>query len=256
MSAGTQLATQARFSLLSFRRNPAATFFTVVLPLIFLLLFTSLFGNEEIDDTGVKLATVYVPGILALSVISATMVSLAINITTKRENGILKRVRGTPLRPWVFVAGEITAGLAVTALMTVLVVGIGRVLFDVTLFAAGIPNLLISLVLGAAAFSALGLALTVIIPNEKAAPAVTNMVVLPLYFVSDVFIPSNDDTPRFITLLGDIFPIKHLSLALAQTFDPIIEGTPMAWKHWVVIAAWGAFGALVAVRRFSWTPRG
>ena len=256
MSASTQLRTQARYSLLSFRRNPAATFFTVILPLIFLMLFTSIFGNDEIDGTGVRLATVYVPGILALSVISATMVSLAINITTKRENGILKRVRGTPLRPWVFVAGEVAAGLVITALMTVLVVAIGRVLFDVTLYSAGIPNLLISLILGAAAFSALGLALTVIIPNEKAAPAVTNMVALPLYFVSDVFIPTSDDTPRLITLIGDLFPIKHLSLALGQTFDPVIDGTPMAWKHWAVIAAWGAFGTLVAVRRFSWTPRG
>ena len=67
---------------------------------------------------------------------------------------------------------------------------------------------------------------------------------------------TSDDTPRLITLIGDLFPIKHLSLALGQTFDPVIDGTPMAWKHWAVIAAWGAFGTLVAVRRFSWTPRG
>ena len=247
--------TQARYSLLSFQRNPAATFFTVVLPIIFLVIFTSLFGNEEIESTGVKLSTVYVPGILALSVISATMVNLAISTTIKRENGILKRVRGTPLRPAVYIGGEIVASLAITALMTVLVVAIGRILFGVTLFTAGIPNLLVSLVVGAAAFCALGLAMTVIIPNENAAPAITNMVVLPLYFVSDVFIPSNDDTPRWITFIGDLFPIKHLAAALGETFDPGIDGTPMAWDHWAVIVGWGAFGAVVAARRFRWTPR-
>ena len=125
----------------------------------------------------------------------------------------------------------------------------------VTLFTAGIPNLLVSLVVGAAAFCALGLAMTVIIPNENAAPAITNMVVLPLYFVSDVFIPSNDDTPRWITFIGDLFPIKHLAAALGETFDPGIDGTPMAWDHWAVIVGWGAFGAVVAARRFRWTPR-
>lgn len=256
MSAATQLRTQARFSLLSFRRNPAASFFTVALPLIMLVLFTSIFGNEKISGTNVRLATAYVPGILALSVISATMVNLAIITTGKRENGILKRVRGTPLRPWVFVAGEVTAALLITLVMTVLVAGIGWLVFDVTLFAAGIPNLVVSLFVGATAFSALGLALTVIISNERAASAVTNMVALPLYFVSDVFIPTSDETPRFIVLIGDIFPIKHLSLALGQTFDPVIEGTPMAWGHWVVIAAWGVFGTAVAMRYFRWTPRG
>ena len=256
MSARHQLTTQARFSLLSFRRNPAATFFTVVLPLIMLVLFTSIFGNESIRGTNVRLATVYVPGILALSVISATMVNLAITTTTKRENGILKRVRGTPLRPWVYVAGEIAAALALTVVMTVLVVGIGWIVFDVTMDAAGLPNLALSLVVGAAAFCALGLALTVIIPNEKAAPAVTNMIVLPLYFISDVFIPTSDDTPWVITFVGDLFPIKHMSLALGQTFDPIIVGTPMAWGHLTVVAGWGLAGAVVAARMFSWTPKG
>ena len=248
----TQLRTQARFSLLSFRRNPAATFFTVILPLIFLLLFTSIFGNERLDN-GARLATFYVAGILALSVISATMINLAITTVTKRESGILKRVRATPLRPWVYVAGEITAALAITALMTVLVVGIGWLVFDVSVEANAIPALVVSLVLGAAAFSALGLALTVIIPSEKAAPAVTNMISLPLYFVSDVFI-IGDDTPAAVQWIGNIFPIKHLAKALGDSFNPFEPGTPFPWEHWLVIAAWGVFGVVVAAKRFRWTP--
>lgn len=259
MSSRTQLTKQVRYSLLSFRRNPAATFFTAVLPLIFLVLFTSIFGNDTIASTGsaggIRAATFYVPGILGLSVVSATMVNLAITSVSKRENGILKRVRGTPLRPWVYVSAEISAALVITSVMTVLVVGIGWVLFDVSLFAAGVVNLLITLVLGAGSFCALGLAMSSIIPNEKAAPAVTNMIVLPLYFVSDVFIITDDETPRVITLIGDVFPVKHMGQALGESFDPFISGTPMAWGHWAVLALWGAFGVAAAISRFRWMPR-
>ena len=129
---------QAKYSLLSFRRNPAATFFTVVLPLIFLVLFPPIFGNETWSPTGACVATFYVPGILALSIIPATMINLAFTTVTKRESGILKGVRGNPLGPWVYVAGEIFAAPVITALMTVPVVGIGWLLFDVALFGAGI----------------------------------------------------------------------------------------------------------------------
>ena len=115
------LLRQANLDLLIFRRNPAATFFTVILPLIFLLLFTSIFGNDEIEP-GVRAATFYVPGILALAIISATGVNLAMTITTRRERGILKRVRATPIPPWVFIASQAIAGFVLSVIMTVIIV--------------------------------------------------------------------------------------------------------------------------------------
>lgn len=253
MSWLPQLRSQAGFDLLTFRRNPAATFFTVVLPLIFLFLFTSIFGNEEID--GVRVANFYVPGILALSIISATMVNIAITTVTRRETGVLKRVRGTPLRPWVFVGSQVLASVAIATVMTVLVVLVGWLVFDVQLQASGVPSLIISLLLGTAAFCSLGLALTSIIPSENAAPAVTNAVALPLYFVSDIFIIT-DETPTVIATIGNLFPIKHLGQALTESFNPFIEGTPMPWGHWAVIAGWGLFGSAVTVVWFRWTPWG
>ncbi len=252
MSALTGLIRQARFDLLIFRRNPAATFFTVVLPLIFLFIFTSIFGNEEIRP-GVRAATFYVPGILALSIISATATNLAITMTTRRERGVLKRVRGTPIPAWTFVLSQALAGLVLCLIMTALIVLIGWIVFDVSLNASGIPSLLISVVLGALSFAAIGLALTSIIPSEDAAPAVTNAVFLPLYFVSDVFIVS-EDTPGFIRLIGDIFPVKHLSNALQESFDPFADGAPWPWQHWLVIAAWGIVCAAITMRTFRWTP--
>ena len=168
---------QVQFDLLIFRRNPASTFFTVILPLIFLVIFTSIFGNETLAN-GAKVATLYVPGILALAIISATTVNLAITMTARRERGILKRVRGTPMPPWVFVGSQAVAGFVLSVLMTVLITVVGRLLFGVTLNGSGIPSLIITVLVGAMSFAVMGLALTAIIPSEEAAPAVTNALML------------------------------------------------------------------------------
>ncbi len=254
MTWTSQLRSQVKFDLLIFRRNPAATFFTVIFPLILLVLMTSIFGNQVIESRNdIRVANFYVPGILGLALISATLVNLAMNTTNRREEGILKRVRGTPMRPWVFVTGQVLASIVIALVMTLLVIVIGRVFFDVSLQTRGIPALVISLVVGTASFCALGLALTTIIPSINAASAITNAVVLPLYFVSDVFVIS-DGTPRFISFIGDLFPIKHLVGALFESFDPFTVGTPMPWGHWAVVAAWGAFGVLVTATKFRWTP--
>ncbi|MGI9595939.1 MAG: ABC transporter permease [Acidimicrobiales bacterium] len=244
---------QAGFDLLIFRRNPAATFFTVIMPLILLVIFTSIFGNETLDN-GAKIATLYVPGILALAIVSATAVNLAITMTARRERGVLKRLRGTPMPPWVFIAAQAIAGFAISAVMTVVIIVVGRVLFGVSINLSGVPSLVLTVLIGAASFAMIGLALTTIIPSEDAAPAVTNAIMLPLYFVSDVFI-SGDQVPGWVQTVGNIFPVRHMSLALQESFDPFSDATPWPWNHWLVIALWGVFGALVTLRRFSWTPR-
>ncbi len=256
MSRLRQLRSEASFSLLGFRRSPAATFFTLVLPLLFLVIFTSIFGNETVGPPGAeaRVATLYVPGILALAVISANFMNQAIFVVVKRENGLLKAMRATPLPPWIYVGGSVASSLVLTAVMTVLMMSVGRVAYGVEIQLGAVPSLLITLAIGSAAFSALGLAVTCVCPSEQAAPAITNACVLPIYFISDVFIIS-DDTPRWMSFVGDLFPIKHLARALGHTFDPFTEGTPMPFGNWLVIVAWGAFGALVAVRYFRWTPR-
>ena len=254
MTRLAQLRSEARFNLLGFRRSPAATFFTVVLPIIFLVIFTSIFGNEIISSTGARVATVYVPGILALALVSANFMNAAIVTVIRRENGVLKAMRATPLPPWVYVGGQLAASLVLTAFMTALVIGIGWLGYSVEVQPGAVPSLLITLAVGAAAFSALGLAITCVCPSEQAAPAITNMCVLPLYFVSDVFIPS-EGAPSWMTFIGDIFPIKHLAVALGRTFDPFSEGVPMPGWRWLILAAWGAFGVLVTLRFFRWTPR-
>lgn len=248
-----RLQSQVGFDLLVFRRNPAATFFTVVLPLIFLVIFTSIFGNDTMAN-GAKVATLYVPGILALAIISATAVNLAITMTTRRERGLLKRVRGTPIPPWIFVAAQGIAGFVISVIMTVIIIVVGRILFGVSLNASGVPSLIITLIIGAVSFAMIGLALTAIIPSEDAAPAVTNAVFLPLYFISDIFI-AGEGVPGWIQTIAKVFPVRHLSHALQDSFDPFFEGTPWPWEHWFVIAVWGVIGAVVTLTGFRWTPR-
>ena len=249
-----QLRSETRFNLLGFRRSPAATFFTVILPLIFLVIFTSIFGNDVVSETGARVATLYVPGILALALVSATFMNAAIVIVIKRESGILKALRATPLPPSVYLGGQLAASFVLTAVMTVLVVGIGWAAYGVSVQANALASLFVTLVLGALSFSALGLAVACICPSEQSAPAITNMFVLPLYFISGVFIPAGS-TPAWMSALGSVFPIKHLAQALGRTFDPFVEGVPFPIGHWAVMAAWGLAAAMFTVRAFRWTPR-
>jgi ABC-2 type transport system permease protein len=247
---------QYRYDQRTFWREPAAVFFTVVLPLIFLFIFVSIFGNEPIQAGAKEIpgSTYYVPGILALAIVSATTVNLAITMTTLRERGTLKRVRSTPLPPWVFMAARLLTAMAVSVLMVVLVTLLGRIVYGVAIPTRTLPGLLLAVVVGTAACCCLGFALTAVIPSENAAPAVTNALVLPLYFFSGIFIP-NDDIPRGMQIVGDIFPVKHLFQALLAAFNPLTKGAGIEGVHLLVLAGWGLAGLLVASRTFRWSPR-
>ena len=257
MKRGELVLHQFRYDQKTFWRDPTAVFFTVAMPIIFLFIFTSIFGNEPtvVDGQRVKGSTYYVPGILALALVSATLVNLSITITTLRERGVLKRVRSTPLPPWVFMAGRMATSTVVTLLLVAVVTLLGRLVYGVRPPTDTLPGLVLTVVLGTAAFSALGLALTSAIPTENAAPAVTNAVVLPLYFFSGVFIPI-EDLPRGMRLVGDVFPVKHLFEALLAAFNPATAGAGIELGHLGMLLLWGVVGLVVAVRTFAWAPKG
>jgi ABC-2 type transport system permease protein len=254
VSAARLVLHQFRYDQKTFWRNSASVFFTVMLPLIFLFIFATIFGNDEIEGRGVNTTTYYVPAIVSLAVISATTVSLAINLTSDRERGLLKRVRGTPLPTPVFVSGRVGNSLVISVLMVVLIAVIGRIVYDVSLPDQTIPALLVTLAVGAFAFSCLGFALTTIIPNEDAAPAVTNAIVLPLYFISGVFIPDTE-IPTGVLKVADVFPVRPFFQAFFAAWDPNTAGAGFEWGHLAVVAAWGVAGLVVAMLAFRWEPR-
>jgi ABC-2 type transport system permease protein len=151
MSATALVLHQFRYDQKTFWRDPASVFFTVLLPIIFLFIFATIFGNERIEELGgIKTTTYYVPAILTLAVISATFVSPAISITEDRESGVLKRLRGTPLPSWVFIAGRVGNALVISLLMAVIVTAIGKLVYDVSVPGATMPAVLVTLAVGAA----------------------------------------------------------------------------------------------------------
>jgi ABC-2 type transport system permease protein len=229
-------------------------FFTVLLPVIFLLIFATIFGNDTIDELGVKTTTYYVPAIITLAVVSATCQSLAISLTEDRETGLLKRARGTPLPASIFVAGRIGNAIVVSVLSLALLAVLGRIIYGVEIPWERMPAVIATLLVGAAAFCCLGFALTAAIPTEDAAAPIANAALLPLYFLSGVFIPESE-IPTGVLNFADAFPIRHFFEAFFTAWSPLTTGAGFEWGNLLVVAGWGAAGLLIALRYFRWSPR-
>jgi ABC-2 type transport system permease protein len=256
MSGVALVLHQFRFDQKSFWRNPASVFFTVMFPVLLLVIFALVFSGKTVNVSGgIKVDAYYVPAIITMAVISATMQSLAMSLTIAREDGRLKRGRGTPMPPWVFIAGRIGNAIVVSLLMLILLAAIGRIAFSVPIPWSRLPQIVVSLAIGAAAFCCLGVALTAAIPSADAAAPIANFTLLPLYFLSGVFIPE-DQIPSGVLGFANAFPVRHFFEAFFSVYEPAgAGGAGMQWGHLAVVVAWGAAGLLLAVRYFRWTPR-
>ncbi len=255
MSGLALVAHQFRYDQKTFWRNPASVFFTVAFPVILLLIFATVFGDETVDVYGgIETTTYYVPAIVTLSVISATMQSLAMSLVIAREDGRLKRGRGTPMPAWVFIAGRVGNSVVVAILMLVLIAALGRLAYGVDVPWERLPAIVLTIVVGAAAFCCLGIALTAAIPSQDAAAPIVNALLLPLYFLSGVFIP-DDQLPSGVIHFADAFPVRHFFEALFGAYVQAGGGSCFEWGNLAVVAAWGVLGLLLAVRYFRWTPR-
>ncbi len=251
----TLLLHQLRYDQKVFWRNPAAVFFTVLFPVVLLLIFATIFGDQTVGGRGgIEVTTYYVPAIITLSTVSATMQTLAMSLVIAREDGRLKRGRGTPMPAWVFIAGRIGNSVVVAVVMLALVSALGRVLYGVPIPWQRAPDLLAVLAVGAASFCCLGIALTALIPSQDAAAPIVNVLLLPLYFLSGVFVP-DDELPEGVIDFANHFPIRPFFQAIFDAYLPG-NGPALAWDHLLVVAIWGLAGLLLAVRFFRWTPRG
>jgi ABC-2 type transport system permease protein len=248
---------QARFENKAFWRNPAAAFFTFAFPLLFLVIFSTLLGGgtspsptgEEIEST-----TYFIPAILSFAVVTTCFTNIAIGISFSRDEGILKRLRGTPCPGWVFLAGRVLHAVFVNLILVVIVLIFGQVFYGVDIPLDTVAAFVLTLVVGAGAFCALGLAATCAVPNAEAAPAVVNVMVLPLLFLSGTFIPIGD-APQWIQTFAGLFPIKHFLDAMFESFLPPPDNpSGFVWSSIIVIALWGVAGLIVAVRFFRWEP--
>ena len=243
MSAGALLWRQFRFERRMFWRNPSAAFFNFALPLIFLFLIASVFGHER-DDL-----EVLVPGIAGMAVMTTTFTALAFNITFLREQGILKRVRGTPMPPGAYFGGLLLNAVVNAVVQVALVVLVGHLVYDL-----GWPRDWLALAVftgvGVVAFGALGIALAHAIPNFDSAAAYVNAVFLPLIFISGTFY-STEGMPRALEVAAEALPLKHVIDGLRGA---IVTGQGVT-DHAGALAALGAWaigGIVLAVRYFRW----
>ena len=251
----SQVVRQIRFTNKAFWRNPASAFFTFAFPLLFLVIFTTLIGNDDVDLGGGltgKSSTFYVFSMAAFGLISACYTNIAISIVFAREEGVLKRVRGTPMPAGTY----LTARVIHAALVGFLLVAI-TVVFGVVVYQAHFPSgldvvyFVISLVVGAGCFAAIGLAISGLVPNADAGPPIINAVILPLLFLSGVFILIPADAPAWVLWVGRIFPVRHLVLAMQYSY----LGLPFHWSDVAVMLAWMVGALFVARRTFRWEPR-
>jgi ABC-2 type transport system permease protein len=245
---------QARYDLLGILRNRQARFFTLALPILFLVIFDSIFGNHVVGPGSMKALAYYVPGIAALGVIAASFVNLVISITAQRENGVLKRRRATPVPAWVLIAGRSLTAVSISLVVLAALLAIGRFGYGVSLPASTLPGIALIAVVGSLTFCVLAYALSSAISNEDAAQPMVQAIMLPLYFISGIFIV-NTNLPSWLQHVAQVFPVEHLSDGLHHAYLPGGHGAGIVWSDIGVLAIWFVIGLAVALFRFSWLPK-
>lgn len=238
-------------------RNPRARFMGFFFPIVLLVVFTGVFGNGHtvVDNVRVSLKVFYVPGILAMSIVVNAYASLVIMVSGLRERGVLKRRRATPVPAVVLLGGQALSTVATTAVTAAILLVIAKLVYGVGLAGPAILAVACTALIGTFAFACIGYAVSGMIGSQDAAQPIVQMTMLPLWFISGVFIPIAN-LSRGLKDVADVFPVQHLanSLHLASVhsnFAASISGTDI-----IVLAVWAIGAATFAAWRFSWLPAG
>jgi ABC-2 type transport system permease protein len=249
-------AHQTRYDLLAFARNPQARVFTVASPVILLVLLLSIFHGGTVNFGGhtVSLAAYYVPHLCVMAVVGAAFGNLLNTIVSKRETGALKRRRATPVPASALITGDVVTSILSTLVVAAVLIMIGTLFFHVSVTGPVLGAAALTLVVSAAAFCGMAYAISSFVGSVDAAAPMVQLVTLPLYFVSGVFVPDNV-LPGWLHAIMNLLPVRPLAVAVQAAFIPATnDGDRFAWGALLVIVAWGAVGLFIAARRFSWAP--
>jgi ABC-2 type transport system permease protein len=247
------VAWQVRFEQLSFWRNPVGAIFTVGFSVIFLVLLGASGANTRVSFLGgIREIQYYVPGFAAYGVMSACFNVLALRIVSRRETGLLKRLRLSPLSTWVMLAAIFINSIIVSALQVVLLLGIGRLAYHVQL-PQDYLALFVTLLVGAVCFCSLGIAASTLVPNEEAAGPLLGILFYVLLFLSGLYYPLKPGSA--VARISGYLPVRHFITATFAPFDLRPGVSPWALHDLLVMAIWGVVGVWVAARRFRWEPR-
>ena len=252
---GALILAQVRHQVRLFLRVPIGLFFTVALPLIMLVVFNAVFGDSTVASEAGEWPTrqFYTGALAAFTAVSATYTNLANTVPVRREEGILKRWRSTPLPVPILILGQMIGALVVALIGAVILLVVGVLAYGLEVDLASLPNASLTFIVGVLSFAALGMAVSSAVSSADSAPAVANATILPLAFISNIFIPL-EDPPRWLDLLGDIFPLKPFAESFQASFHPIDPATSPDVGALAVVALWGALGAVAAVRTFRFDP--
>ncbi|MBV9716502.1 MAG: ABC transporter permease [Solirubrobacterales bacterium] len=246
---------QVGYEQLSFWLNPVGAIFTVGFSLLFLVMLGASAGSSRISYMhNIRLVQYYVPGFIAYGVMSASFNNLAISLVIRRETGLLKRLRLSPLPTWTLLTSILLSTLLIAFAQVVLMLAVGRWAFGVQLpsGASDIVALVVVLALGGLSFAALGSAMSTLIPNQQAAGPLTSTVFFVLLFLSGLWFPLKSGST--LAKISTFFPIRHFITAVLTAFE---HPGDSAWAghDLLIVVIWGAVGAAIALRRFQWAPQ-
>ena len=235
-----------------FWRNRESAFFTFFLPIIFFLIFGSIYGNSTITKEHIRAAPFLEAGMIGYGVASTAFAGLAITMVIRRESGVLKRIRATPLPPATYLLAVLLSTFIVFLIESALIIAIGRALFSVAI-PTRLGSLLVALMIGALCFAAMGLGLTSAVRSAEGSSAVVNFVYLPMAIISGTFFTPKE-YPAFLRAIADVLPLTYFT---KLTRDVMVRHHHI-WSETgsiAVVVAWGIVGLLAAVRGFRWQPR-
>jgi ABC-2 type transport system permease protein len=244
------VARQVRFEQLSFWLNPIGAVLTIGFSVVFVVIFESTSRHSTVNYLPINLGQYYVPAFAAYGVMAACFNILAITMVNRREMGLLKRLRLSPLPTWMLLAAIFINWMIIAIIQVVLVLLLGRFGYavhgphDVGLF-------VLVLIVGMLSFTAMGVGISTVVPNADAAGPIVSLVFFILVALSGLYFPVKAGS-GLATFTG-FFPIRHLILGLVDTFNGIPGTSP--WNDLLVIAIWGVVGAYVSLRRWDWSPK-
>jgi ABC-2 type transport system permease protein len=243
---------EVRTEQLLFWRNREAAFFTFLLPIIFFLVFGSIYGDSTITKEHIRAAPFLEAGMIGYGIASTAFAGLAITMVIRRESGVLKRIRATPLPPSVYLLAVLVSTFIVFLIEAALIIALGRLLFSVAV-PDHLVSLLVALAIGAVAFAAMGLGLTGYVRSAEGSSAVVNFVYLPMAIISGTFFTPKE-YPAFLRAIADVSPLTY--------FTKVMRDVMVRHHHvWTetgslgIVLLWGAIGLVAALRGFRWQPR-
>lgn len=249
---GSLVVAQLRHATTAVFRQRSTVAFTVLFPVVLVLLLPQVFGQDTLTDRGVTLPQFMTPVLAVYGLAAAAYADLAGRVALTRERGVLKRVHGSPLPLWTYVAGQIGAAVVLAFVTLSVCIAAGAAVYQVEVVWAKVPALLVYVVLGVGCFAALAMAVSTLARDAKSANTIASATLLPLAFASDIFLVGN--LPAWLDAIGWVFPLKPLANGVAAAFNPTVAGLGWHAGYLLSLTGWLVIGVVVAARFFRWQP--